>query len=143
MPQCQTCKSEMNSIPAGVSKKTGKSYNQFYSCPNRCPKPSYSQTAPPVYTKPEPPQEKPDEVQNHIRWCNSLNNSCLIIANDKNSDGTLRGKKEDIESLANFIYKLEPKGIDPVISKEEVSNFRDTEGNQGSPSDEEEIVIPF
>lgn len=37
--QCPTCGSEMRLIPAGVSRTSGKPYNQFFSCPNRCPKP--------------------------------------------------------------------------------------------------------
>ena len=45
MPQCEKCGSEMNLIPAGVSKKTGKPYNAFYSCPNRCPKIRYQNQA--------------------------------------------------------------------------------------------------
>ena len=44
--KCQTCQSEMQQIPAGVSKKTGKPYNAFTSCPNRCPKPSFNPQKP-------------------------------------------------------------------------------------------------
>jgi len=29
----------MRLVPAGVSKTTGKPYNSFLACPNRCPKP--------------------------------------------------------------------------------------------------------
>ncbi len=54
-------------------------------------------------------QDKPkDEVQNHIRWCNSLNNASLIVAKiitEETYDRTI----EKIEFLANMIYKLEPK----------------------------------
>ena len=32
MPMCEVHKVEMKLIPAGVSKKTGKSYNAFYAC---------------------------------------------------------------------------------------------------------------
>jgi len=31
---CSKCQTELTYIKAGVSKKTGKPYNAFYSCPN-------------------------------------------------------------------------------------------------------------
>lgn len=33
---CNNCHSILDLIPAGVSKKTGKPYNAFYVCPNKC-----------------------------------------------------------------------------------------------------------
>ena len=30
--QCEICHAPMNKIPAGISKKTGKTYNEFYAC---------------------------------------------------------------------------------------------------------------
>jgi len=33
---CPKCGAVMRQIPAGVSKKTGKPYSAFWSCPNRC-----------------------------------------------------------------------------------------------------------
>lgn len=39
---CPVCNSPMKFINAGVSKTTGKPYNAFWACPNRCPKPSFS-----------------------------------------------------------------------------------------------------
>ena len=42
---CQICGSIMKEIPAGVSKKTGKPYSSFMSCPNRC-KSSVNNTKP-------------------------------------------------------------------------------------------------
>lgn len=35
-PICSSCGSFKKLVPAGVSKATGKPYNAFYSCPNRC-----------------------------------------------------------------------------------------------------------
>ena len=32
LKNCNKCGSEMNLIPAGISKKNGKSYDAFYSC---------------------------------------------------------------------------------------------------------------
>jgi len=43
MPQCQVCGNELKLIPAGISKNTGKPYNAFYSCPNRCQQPKAPQ----------------------------------------------------------------------------------------------------
>lgn len=37
--QCKVCNSEMKTIPAGVSKKTGNPYNAFEACPNKCVQP--------------------------------------------------------------------------------------------------------
>jgi len=33
---CNQCQSEMKFIKAGVSQRTGRPYNAFWSCPNRC-----------------------------------------------------------------------------------------------------------
>ena len=49
---CQTCQSPLRQIPAGVSKKTGKSYNAFMACPNKCKQP-YGVT--PNIPTPQPP----------------------------------------------------------------------------------------
>lgn len=34
-PFCDACERDMSLVPAGVSKKTGKPYNAFYSCDKR------------------------------------------------------------------------------------------------------------
>lgn len=39
MPQCAICRSELKTIPAGTSKTTGKPYQAFLACPNRCIQP--------------------------------------------------------------------------------------------------------
>lgn len=36
---CQTCMYPMKWINPGVSKKTGKPYNGFWACPNKCKQP--------------------------------------------------------------------------------------------------------
>ena len=38
---CLTCNQPMRWQPAGISQRTGQHYNGFWSCPNRCPKPTY------------------------------------------------------------------------------------------------------
>jgi hypothetical protein len=37
--KCAICGKEMNLVKAGVSKRTGKAYSAFYSCPDRCKQP--------------------------------------------------------------------------------------------------------
>lgn len=36
MNNCPVCGSLLKTIPAGVSKKTGKPYQSFTACPNKC-----------------------------------------------------------------------------------------------------------
>ena len=35
---CETCGNQMKKVPAGISKKTGKSYKEFYVCETCKPK---------------------------------------------------------------------------------------------------------
>jgi hypothetical protein len=37
--KCQICGKEMKTVPAGTSKRTGKAYSAFLSCPDRCKQP--------------------------------------------------------------------------------------------------------
>jgi hypothetical protein len=37
--KCKVCGQDMRLVPAGVSKSTGKPYQAFESCPNRCKQP--------------------------------------------------------------------------------------------------------
>ena len=34
--KCLVCSEEKNLIPAGTSKRTGKAYQAFWACPNKC-----------------------------------------------------------------------------------------------------------
>jgi len=34
--KCETCGAPINHIPAGISRKTGKPYKEFWSCSQRC-----------------------------------------------------------------------------------------------------------
>lgn len=43
--KCVICGKEMKLIKAGVSKRTGKPYEAFYSCPDRCQQPKGINTA--------------------------------------------------------------------------------------------------
>ena len=126
MNQCQICGQTLKEIPAGVSKKTGRAYNAFVACPNKCKQPYGTSinapSNPPVSpVKPlenhfEPPKatSEPDwdkingDKRKDIKWMNALNNSCLLISKilkDETYDKTI----EKVEFLANYIYNLEPK----------------------------------
>ena len=37
--KCAVCGKTMKLVPAGISKRTGKPYEAFYSCPDRCQQP--------------------------------------------------------------------------------------------------------
>lgn len=56
MQNCQICGSEMKLIPAGTSKKTGKPYQSFMACPNKCKSPINN-------TRPEKPQYSNEHVE--------------------------------------------------------------------------------
>ena len=53
---CPVCGSELKLIPAGVSKKSGKAYNSFVACPNKC-KTSWNST-PSAPQSPASPESK-------------------------------------------------------------------------------------
>lgn len=48
---CQICGQPMRQIPAGISRSTGKPYDSFMACPNKC-KQSKSNYNQPTYVKP-------------------------------------------------------------------------------------------
>lgn len=50
MENCKICNSEMKLIPAGVSKATGKPYQSFMACPNKCRTPLNNTKAPNPYS---------------------------------------------------------------------------------------------
>jgi len=41
--KCAVCGKEMKFVPHGVSKKTGRPYEEFWSCPDRCKQPTKAQ----------------------------------------------------------------------------------------------------
>ncbi len=59
---CPYCQSPVNNIPAGVSKKSGKPYDEFWACKNRdCKftwKPDKNTSFKPFNSKQKPPTEK-------------------------------------------------------------------------------------
>ena len=118
--QCPQCQSDIKTIPAGVSKKNGKPYNAFQACSNRncdfvpCREifqpPSLTQNVP--QAPKQPVQATSSTVNDNIRWCNALNNACLLIAHGAYKEGT-ESPQGNIIRLANWIYKLEPGVIPP------------------------------
>ena len=62
---CQICGSQKNQIPAGVSKKTGKSYNAFWACPNKC---NQTQAPQPTYTAPKVWDNRPSAQKTEPNW---------------------------------------------------------------------------
>ena len=72
---CTNCGSiNVKHIPAGVSKKTGKAYNEFYKC-NDCGKTFNSPNAPktpPAAFQPPPMTNSNQEVLNALRELYSL-----------------------------------------------------------------------
>lgn len=88
MSNCPVCGGEIKTIPAGISKKTGKPYESFTSCPNRCRtswnKPqSNPQPSPNTFKRPTSPATTVDPV---------------ILLHDEVQ--ALRG---DIRDLINFL----------------------------------------
>jgi len=54
-----------------------------------------------------------DDVKKNIRWCNALNNACLLVANGKlispySDENAKGGEFHKVINIANFIYQLEP-----------------------------------
>jgi len=96
--QCQKCKSELKLIPAGISKKTGKPYNAFWSCPNRCKQDGEIKIVEEIPDWEKIRSEKADS----IAWMNAKNAAALAFANGKIT-------KEQIEVFANWFYGLNPE----------------------------------
>lgn len=53
MNNCLQCGAELKLIPAGTSKKTGRAYGAFYSCPSGHRQPPIQQNQQPTYVKEE------------------------------------------------------------------------------------------
>lgn len=118
---CTICGQNLSQIPAGVSKKTGKPYNAFMACPNKCQQNNYPQ-APVQQNVPISPVQPQNTVQattqppvvpvkttaNDIR-----ENVVLKMISELVSAGKIQ--LDQWESWANNFYYYEPK-------KEETNN---------------------
>jgi hypothetical protein len=113
--QCVTCNSEMKLIPAGVSKATGRPYTAFYSCPNRCPKPT-------TYSKPQTNGigEAMEKKNVYIKEAQDRKDLGMTILNSKNAGASItvalieKGfiQPEQVEATfrkyADFVYNYKP-----------------------------------
>lgn len=84
-PICPTCGAEQKLIPAGVSKSSGKPYQAFWSCPNRCPKTSFQPKAKVDYSslqdrKSEMIGEAQGRKEESIREAGAKRDAGLIVA---------------------------------------------------------------
>lgn len=117
--QCTTCKSEMRLVPAGVSKNTGRPYNAFWACDNKCPKPSAVQKKTDQYEKViDYKSEKIGEAQ-------SRNEAGIRVSQMVNIAGMITAAMIQHGSLAQQDWKLK---FDEVAKW--VGEYRDGLTNQ-------------
>ena len=94
---CEVCKAEMQQIPAGVSKSTGKPYNAFMACPNKCKKGA---------TKQEPNWDKiREEKQSNIAASVAVNKVCDLIAAGKLEIGGMEAGAQRIYAILTKLSK--------------------------------------
>lgn len=119
---CPVCGSERKLIPAGVSKKTGRSYNSFWSCPNNCkdnsPRANYPQqelTREPVNQGPV--KTGPDLKDIAIARESALKDVADIMGDRTDLDVAVREMLAAAETLVKYIYAPYPLvGITPQDS---------------------------
>jgi hypothetical protein len=127
MSQCATCGSELKLVPAGISKSTGKAYNAFLACPNKCRQPfisatliqpTASQVAQVGMAKDQDKKWENirDEKREDIFLSVALNNAALIVSNEMPPSG-LRNHLDVINrttDIADGLYKylIEKKNIE-------------------------------
>lgn len=118
---CQNCGSEMKMIPAGVSKTTGKPYNAFFACPNKCPKSSISSQVARVGVQTDPYQkvmavkndyiEKAQERKDEsIKMSRSISGAYTIVSALIQS-GMLANEMDinhKLQQYTDMLYNLEP-----------------------------------
>lgn len=106
---CAVCGRTMKLIPSGVSKTTGKPYNAFWACPEKCKQPQMSSTSQINHNKIADIKEEEkwkrinEEKNGNIKWLNALNNACLLASTDKIS-------LKDLKVTAQRIYEMYPIG---------------------------------
>lgn len=118
MNTCAICQSELKFIPAGVSKKTGRPYQGFYACPNKCQQPRQALPQTPVQRFNQSLDHDNndlkwkkinEEKEKNIRWCNAINNASLLIAHNPVQGSTDQDIVNRLYMLALRIDSLEPK----------------------------------
>jgi len=152
--------------PGGVSKKTGKPYNAFWSCPGRNEDGSYCSNKPPKDYKPKREdvfnselahsgktmdfERRDDKRADGQSWGNAKTNSVnWAIAMYQKGDMKSDQMKSWIEKCANWIHNLEPKEVTtvvpPITEREKIEEL--TEAFGGEYKREEDTIdlstIPF
>ena len=89
---CPKCGGQIKYIPAGVSKKTGKPYSEFWTCGQRC---GYSYN---------PPKEEKQPIINH---------EPIELKLIKEGFGLLRGEHKEINRKLDIL--LEGTGVKPNL----------------------------
>ena len=116
--QCATCHAEMRLIPAGVSKSTGRPYQQFYSCPNRCPKPSVVQKKTDNFKevidyKNGKIGEAQDRKEQSIAIAGAKSGAGLIVAAMVQSGWITGDWETEFKKVADWIYNFTPEEKPP------------------------------
>ena len=113
MPICAVCGNEFKLIPAGVSKKTGKPYQAFMSCPNRCVQPKGNPAPSPADVfKGELTQEtKQDHIDKAVEAKRNGINASVALNNAVNflKDGESGGAENVVETAEFFLKWLDSK----------------------------------
>lgn len=112
---CKVCGMEMKFVKAGISKSTGKPYDGFWACPERCKQPKPNNYSSQVVSQKQN-QYGQNETDKRIKWLNALNNATMLMCYGKI-------EKEKFRITAEWIYAMEPvenKPVDiPTINIEE------------------------
>ena len=131
--KCQICGKVMNLIPAGVSKKTGKPYQAFYACPDKCVQPR--STSPKTYPAPQFQAAKPvdwDKV-NEKKSDGIRENVALKMVSELISAGKIDLK--DWEKWTNTFCSYMPKKAGQIFESFPIEEM----GDDGFPTE----GIPF
>jgi hypothetical protein len=109
---CNQCNEEMRFIKAGISQRTGKPYNSFWSCPNKCRQQGANQSIGSkviqAYKQVDNDKKWEDirkEKNENIKW-----NMALKLAVEAWYHGKI--EKDAIINLAKWIYEQEPINYD-------------------------------
>jgi hypothetical protein len=131
---CPQCGSQLKTVPAGVSKSTGRPYPAFTVCSNRnCnwkptqPAQGNYQPAPQQYQAPQPQyvptrddriQKAFEQKQDSIAWSVALNNATQIVCRmiEKYGD-TPRNYQQEFANWTRFIYNLDENDNVPASIK--------------------------
>lgn len=92
---CKKCSGELKIVPAGISRKTGKPYNAFYSC-SLCKTPDRT---PVISGTPTPINQSVQVVQDKKFWLDELKSEFAEIKlsiNDIRDKVTYLAEQEDI-----------------------------------------------